>query len=226
MTHPEKPKRKPVPLSLLVGVFLLSFAVVGALVFVVVSAIVDAPAAPRLTVGDAQPIGPRSIEPPQPVLDFTLPTHTGAELTLSQLRGQPVLLYFGYTSCPDVCLLTLDDVKTVYADLGAAADEVAYLFVSVDPARDTAEKMARHFDMRQAPFMTGLIGDAGTLRRITPDYNLFYELNDDADQNGFYTVNHTANLYLLDARGRLTTVFPYSTHPDDIVAAIEALLAT
>lgn len=84
------------------------------------------------------------IEPPAQLSDFTLPSSLGRNLSLSELRGKPVVLFFGYTFCPDVCPMTLSELKRVKAELGADGERLQVVFVSVDGERDTPEVLARH----------------------------------------------------------------------------------
>lgn len=167
----------------------------------------------------------RVIEPPRAVSDFTLTSHTGAPLSLSDLRGRAVLLYFGYTHCPDVCPLTLIDFRAVHEALGDAAEEVAFVFISVDGERDTPPALARYFELRNVDgFVTGLTGNDVTLRRISPDYGLFWERRTDTGSAAAYLVDHTASTFLLDAQGRLTTIFGFNTEPEAITARIIEVL--
>ena len=169
----------------------------------------------------------REIIPPREVLDFSLPTQTGETMSLSALEGQHVLMFFGYTHCPDVCPLTVFDLKQVYEMLGEAAQDVAFLFVSVDNERDDPEKLARFFDSRRvSDFMIGMAADDNTLQRISADYRLFYEKQDNEDANGYYTVDHTANIYLLDPERKLSHIFAFGTEPEVIADELRALLTS
>lgn len=159
--------------------------------------------------------GVRPLSTPREVTDFTLPSHAGDPVSLSDFRGQYVLLYFGYTHCPDVCLLTLNDIRALRERLGDQAARMVPVFISVDGERDTPAILSRYFGQRNVDdFMVGLSGDETTLKQISPDYSLQYQLNDDADQNGNYSVDHTASLYLIDPEGSLTTIFAYGTQPE------------
>lgn len=212
--------RKPLSFQTLLGIFAVTLVVTGVLVFVILTALLDRDSGAgytELIMSERGTDGVRPVEP-RPVMDFTLPSHTGEALSLSELQGSYSLLYFGYTHCPDVCLLTLSDINKVRELLGDKADEMDFVFISVDGERDTPERLRTYFKHRFLDdYMIGLSGDAVTLRQIKPDYNLNYELRkDEADQNGNYPVDHTASMFLIDPDGQLTTIFAFGTMPETI----------
>lgn len=159
---------------------------------------------------------------PRTAGDFVLNTAQGP-LSVKQLRGKVVVLYFGYTWCPDVC-------PTSLALLGMALHkldkqelaQIQPVFISVDPARDTVERLAEY----TAYFHPSLLGATGTPQQIadvTQRYGVAYA----REQNGSdtdYTVNHSSLTYLLDRGGKLHEVLPHGTPPEKIVAAIRQLL--
>ncbi|HEX3052462.1 MAG TPA: SCO family protein [Aggregatilineaceae bacterium] len=176
----------------------------------------DQPAQPTATSGPGT-----VLDPPREVGDFTLTSQTGDPLHLSDLQGKVVLLFFGYTHCPDVCPITLSDFKRVKANLGETAAQVAFVFVSVDGERDTPERLAEYIGAFDPDFI-GLTGDDTTIKSITQDYGVFYQRESYDDPN--YLVTHTASTFVLDAQGRLHTVFPYATDPVLIADGVRALL--
>ncbi|MCS6881867.1 MAG: SCO family protein [Oscillochloridaceae bacterium] len=163
------------------------------------------------------------IEPPTQLSDFTLPSSLGRDLSLSELRGKPLLLFFGYTFCPDVCPMTLSEMKRVKADLGADSEQLQVVFISVDGARDTPEVLARHLAAFDPTFI-GLQGDDATLRRIGPEYGLYYKRNTPEGTSAAYLVDHSSATYLIDAEGRLRVVYSFGTPPEVIAADVRALL--
>ncbi len=163
------------------------------------------------------------LDPPHPLTDFTLTTHNHTSLSLSDLHGRVVLLYFGYTFCPDVCPATLADFVHVKRDLGDAAQNVAFVFISVDGERDTPEVLARYMLSFDSSFI-GLQGDMQTLRRIGNDYGLFYERRKVSGTSAAYLIDHTASTYLIDTEGRLNVIYPFGTPPEIISADIRELL--
>ncbi|GAB4518025.1 MAG: hypothetical protein OHK0046_25260 [Anaerolineae bacterium] len=219
------PKSNMPPLSLLVAVFVGSMIITGVVLYLVLDSMIEDPVQPTaLEIAQVVTDGVRTINPAREVMDFTFTSHTGDPLSLSDLRGKPVLLYFGYTGCPDVCPMTIFDMDEARALLGADGDKVAYLFVSVDPVRDQPERLARYFETRSvADYMLGMVGEAATLRQISPDYGLFFEAQA-PQENGYYTVDHTASLFLLDAQGRLSHIFAFGTEPEVIAETLREQL--
>lgn len=165
------------------------------------------------------------IDPPVALSDFTLPSsREGQPLSLSELRGQPVLIFFGYTFCPDVCPLTFSEFKRVKGLLGADGERMHVVFISVDPERDTPEVLSRYVTAFDPSFI-GLQGDEATLRRIGKEYGLYYQKREVEGSSAAYLVDHSAASYLVDADGRLRMVYGYGTAPDVIAAGVSGLLA-
>lgn len=159
--------------------------------------------------------GATVLTPPRPLSDFTLIAHTGEPLSLSDLRGQRVVLSFGYTHCPDVCPLTLMVYDRIHDLLGEQADDVAFVFITVDSERDNVDRLSRYLDTRNVDdFALALTGNEGDLRRLGVDYGLYFEqqapLNGDARN---YAVDHTASTFMIDDEGRLEAIFGFGTEP-------------
>lgn len=155
--------------------------------------------------------------------DFTLTDQNGQPFQLSRLRGKTVLLFFGYTLCPDACPTTLSKLARVYSLLGPAAkDEVVTVFVSVDHGRDKPEKMKEYleyFDINAV----GLSGSKEQIDRIVAQYGARYEFTDSGSAAG-YLVNHSTDLYLIDPRGDVRHVFQHKDPPDLLVPVIRQAL--
>jgi protein SCO1/2 len=155
--------------------------------------------------------------------DFVLSTAQGT-LALQQLRGKVVILYFGYTWCPDVCptslaLLGMALHKLEPQELAA----IQPVFISVDPQRDTVERLAEYTHY----FHPALLGATGTPQQVA-DIAQRYGVAYAREQNGSmtdYTVDHSSLTYLIDRTGKLHEVLPHGTSPDKIAAAIRRLLA-
>jgi len=155
-------------------------------------------------------------------LDFTLNDEAGQPVKLSDFRGKLVLLYFGYTFCPDVCPATLAQVKEALAQLGGDAERVQLIMVSVDPERDTPEKVSayvRQFD----PRFIGLTGDPETLTRITTAYGVVYEQHEGSAATG-YLIDHTATLTILDRDGYVRLIMPFGVSGVDMASDLRYLL--
>ncbi|MEW5992773.1 MAG: SCO family protein [Candidatus Zixiibacteriota bacterium] len=162
-------------------------------------------------------------EPAPPIAgDFLLNTVRGP-LSLEQLRGKVVVLYFGYTWCPDVCPTSLALLGMALHKLEEPElEQVQPVFISVDPARDTVERLAEYTTY----FHPSLLGATGTPQQIA-DVAQRYGVAYAREQNGSdtdYTVDHSSLTYLLDRSGKLHEVLPHGTPPDKIVAAIRGLL--
>ncbi len=170
----------------------------------------------------ATPLPGTVLDPPKNVADFTLTDQTGASFNLSDLRGKVVLLFFGYTNCPDVCPTTLSEFKRIKQLVGADADRVAFVFVSVDGARDTPERLAAYVGAFDPAFI-GLTGDDASIRTIGQDYGLFYQRQSYGDGDN-YLVDHTASTFVIGPEGRLRVIIPYGTAPDVVVQRVRALL--
>lgn len=157
--------------------------------------------------------------------DFTLTDHEGRPFELASLRGKPVLIFFGYSSCPDVCPVTLSKLSIVSRELGDAADDLRVLYITVDPERDTPEVLKEelgNFDLQA-------IGLTGTREEIDPvvrQYGAYYEIVPTPESAGRYTVMHTSTLYALDRKGRVRLLFPYQATVDEIAEGVEQLLRT
>jgi protein SCO1/2 len=162
--------------------------------------------------GEPYPIAP-SIE---------LTQANGQPFRLSDQRGKIVLLFFGYTSCPDVCPTTMAEMKLVMDELGDASDSVQVVFISVDPERDAPEKIqkyAEHFN----PNFIGLTGSMEDLQKIWKGYGVYRAANQTNSALG-YIVDHTARVTLVDADGNLRLSYGFQTPVEDIVHDIKLLL--
>lgn len=148
-----------------------------------------------------------SIEPPLPMADFQLTDQHGADFRLSDLKGELVLVFFGYTYCPDVCPITLATFRQVRANLTQQADKVRFVFITVDPQRDSPEVLAKHLQNFDAQFI-GLTGEEEELAKVWKQFGAYREIRQvEGSQN--YLVDHTARIYVLDADQNLILTYPY-----------------
>ena len=162
-------------------------------------------------------------DPALPAPEFDLTQGNGSSFRLSETRGQVVLLYFGYTFCPDVCPTTLSDLRRVKTDLGDDASQVQVLFVTVDPERDTFEKMGAYVSQFDPTFI-GLSGSMDELAKVWDAYGIYREETEFPNSASGYLVNHTARVFLIDQDGNLHLSYSYGTPPDDILHDIKILL--
>ena len=156
-----------------------------------------------------------------PVTDFTL-TSADGPVSLSDYRGKVVLLYFGYTFCPDVCPTTLSDVNKALGRLGDKAEDVQLIMISVDPARDDPDKLAEYVEFFNPTFV-GVTGTDDEVRSVATPYGIWYEAHEEEGASN-YLVDHVATLNVIDREGRLKLVIGYGTGADAIAADLEYML--
>jgi protein SCO1 len=157
--------------------------------------------------------------------DFVLTDDNGQRFQLSSLRGKAVLIFFGYTSCPDACPTTLSKLSAVYRKLGDDAKRVKTLYVSVDPERDTpavlkADLGSFHLDA------LGLTGTKAEIDKVVALYGASYEIIPTPESAMKYSVAHSTTLYGLDPAGRTRLLFPYDASVDEIVAGLRTILSS
>lgn len=164
-----------------------------------------------------------TLEPLEPAPDFELTTHAGASYHLSDRDGRVVLLFFGYTYCPDVCPTTLAEFNRIHESLGAKAERVDFVFITVDPERDTPARLAQHLAVFNPAFI-GLTDDEATLTPVWEDYGVYWAKAESETQASDYLMDHTSVTYLVDTDGNLRLVYSFGTPAEDIAADIRQLL--
>lgn len=163
------------------------------------------------------------IDPPVPAANFELVDQNGELFQLRDQRGKVVLLFFGYTHCPDVCPLTLSDFKYIKSNLGEQADQARFVFVTVDPERDTVDVLRQYlpnFDEE----IVGLTGNRSDLEAIWKDYGV-YQAKQEVGSAAGYLVDHTARTYLIDQQGNWRLTYPFEMDKDDILADVRHLIS-
>jgi protein SCO1/2 len=145
-----------------------------------------------------------------PQRDFTLHDQDGKTFHLKDHRGEMVLLFFGYTSCPDVCPTTLSKLARVYKLLGPIRQNVLTVFVTIDPARDTPLKLKEYLQYFNINAL-GLTGTKQEIDRVVDSYKATYEKVETNSSALGYMFDHTDYLYLIDRQGKTSYLF----HPDD-----------
>jgi len=160
--------------------------------------------------------------PPPMATDFTLIDQEGRPVQLSDYRGKLILLFFGYTHCPDVCPTTLAKLNNVFRELGNAAKEIQVVFVSVDPERDTPEAIKRYLSHFNPSFI-GLTGQPEEIEAVVQAYGVYVEKEEVGSAAG-YLINHSARTYVIDQEGKLVLTFAYETEPQDMVSDLKKLL--
>jgi protein SCO1/2 len=155
--------------------------------------------------------------------DFALADSDGKLRHLADFKGKLVVVFFGYTQCPDVCPTTLSALAQAMRQLGNDADRVQVLFITVDPERDTPALLAEYVPAFYPSFL-GLRGDAAATQKTMQEFRVFAQKNP-GKVPGQYTVDHTAQNYVFDPQGRLRLIVRHGTAPDLIVADLRRLLA-
>jgi protein SCO1/2 len=157
---------------------------------------------------------------PAPKVDLL--TSTGERASLSDYEDQVLVLYFGYTFCPDVCPTTLSGLKKAVDQLGDAADDVQVIMVSVDPERDSPEILGEYLSYFDPRFL-GMTGTPEEIAAVATVYGVFYEAEEGTVDTG-YLVSHTARLMIVDRDGYLKLVMPGDATPDQIADDLDYLL--
>nr|WP_229259013.1 SCO family protein [Duganella flavida] len=163
-----------------------------------------------------------TFDPPRMAPDFSVKGSDGKPLKLSQYRGKLVLLEFGYTSCADVCPVSLAKLAQARQQLGAQAAELQVIYVTVDPERDTEERMRtylRAFD----PSFIGATGTPEQMAKVRQDYGITATRKQIAGSKD-YTIGHSSYLYFVDRAGKLRALLPYGRTADDVVHDVKLLL--
>jgi cytochrome oxidase Cu insertion factor (SCO1/SenC/PrrC family) len=151
---------------------------------------------------------------------FALVDHGGRQRTEADFRGKLLLVYFGFTYCPDVCPTDLQAIGLALDQLGAAGDAVQPLFITLDPDRDTPQHPAAYGPLLH-PRLVGLSGDGPSIRQAAGAYKVYHAKV--AMKDG-YTIDHSGFIYLMNRAGRYLGFFPPGTPPDHIAASIRPLV--
>ena len=154
--------------------------------------------------------------------DLGLADPDGRARSLSEFRGKAAVVVFGYTQCPDVCPTTLADLASAVKRLGTDAKRVQVIFVTVDPKRDSGE-LLREYVPAFDPSFIGLRGDAASTERVTRDFHVYAQERRGATPDS-YTVDHSAQSFVFDPKGRIRLVFGYGMKPEAMAADLRKLL--
>jgi protein SCO1 len=164
-----------------------------------------------------------AIDPPKQMPDFTLTDTNAKPVKLSELRGKVVMIFFGYTHCPDICPFSLASFRLVKRELGTDASRVQFVMISVDGTRDTPEILGRYVKAFDTDFI-GLTGDENDVRKIGLNYGVHFEKQQPTGTEAAYLVAHTTYTYLLDAQGQWRMVFPFKTPVESVAADIRKVI--
>ena len=155
--------------------------------------------------------------------DFQLTDHHGKVRRLADFQGKAVVLFFGYTQCPDVCPTTLSTMREAMALLGDDAKRVQVLFATVDPARDTPQLLAQYVPSFHPDFL-GLYGDEKTIAATAKDFKVFY-VKQPGKTPDSYSVDHSTGSYAFDPQGKLRLLLRHGEAPAKVAADLKLLLA-
>ena len=163
-------------------------------------------------------ISPARDAPPLPLTD-----QHGQPFDLATLNGKAVLLYFGYTACPDACPTTLSDWIEVKRLLGDKAEKVAFVMVTVDPERDTADQLNQYLTFFDPSFI-GLTGNPETIQDVEREYGIYAAREEFSDSAMGYLMNHTTSYLAIDREGKLRLVISHGTDPEIVAEDLRHLV--
>ena len=154
--------------------------------------------------------------------DFELLDHHGAKRQMSDYQGKVVVLFFGYTHCPDVCPTAMADMAKMMKLLGSDANQVQVLFVTLDPERDSQQVLAKYVPSFDERFV-GLYGNAQQTAEVAKRYKVFFEKKDVAGKSG-YTIDHSAGAFVFDKAGKVRIYFRNGQKPNEMASDLKQLL--
>jgi cytochrome oxidase Cu insertion factor (SCO1/SenC/PrrC family) len=154
---------------------------------------------------------------------FSLTDHNGRRVTEKDFLGKPMLVFFGFTFCPDICPSGLQVIAAAIDKLGPKAERIVPLFITIDPERDTPEQLKSYL----ASFHPRLVGLSGTVAEITDvakKYRVYFKKVKDEKSSADYTMDHSTIVYLMDAKGKFVAHFSHSTSADKLAEGLGKLL--
>ena len=154
---------------------------------------------------------------------FKLTDHTGRRVTDKDFRGRYMLVYFGFTFCPDVCPSGLQAMAAALDQLGPKAEKITPIFISVDPERDTPEQLAQYVPSFH-PRLVGLTGTPEAVQDVAKAYRVYFKKVTDEKSTADYTIDHTSIIYLMDPEGEFVTHFTHATPVSTMVEKLEQVL--
>ena len=197
------------PRLLLVAALLAAFIILGSAAFLAVELHDNGKGAAGTLLGSAIG-GP-----------FTLVDQNGKTVTNTALEGKWLLVYFGYTHCPDACPTTLNNIALALQDLGKKSDEVRPVFITIDPERDTPQVMKDYVTAFDAPILA-LTGTAAEVAQAAKNYRVYYAKH--PEPGGDYSMDHSSVIYVMDPKGRFTASFTGEDPPVQIAERLKKLL--
>jgi protein SCO1/2 len=157
-----------------------------------------------------------------PAPEFSLTSHEGALVSSLDFPGKFLVVFFGYSSCPDVCPLTLSNLARAFKEMGEESERIQVLLVTVDPGRDTPERLKAYLSNFHPSFI-GLTGPVEDIRSVAEGFGAYFSAPAGGEN---YTVDHTARVYVVDPSGQIPLTFPVTATPDEIARDLGTLLRT
>lgn len=164
------------------------------------------------------------LDRPKPLQDFELENVDGGTIRLSDFAGRTLLVYFGYTFCPDFCPATLYDIQQARIALGAKSADFDFLMITVDPQRDSAEQLERYVHNFDPAFYGARTDDPALLDPVLADFGAFYMIEAAEDSAASYLVTHTVAVFLVNPQGQLAGVWGADATAEDFAADLRRLL--
>ena len=153
---------------------------------------------------------------------FRLKDFNGQIRTLEDFKGKVVVIFFGFTHCPDICPSTLTDLKKTMALLKDKASDVQVIFITLDPARDTEDVLKKFIPTFNSSFL-GLTGSESDINKVISQFKIFYQKVNDGSKSG-YTIDHSAGLYVLDKKGSIKLHTSHGQKPEDLASDLAKLI--
>lgn len=153
---------------------------------------------------------------------LSLTDYNGKSTSLSDFKGKVIVLFFGYTHCPDVCPTTMFDLNLALKKIGSKANQIQVLFVTLDPVRDTQQVLAKFVPSFNKSFI-GLRGDEQQTAETAKNFKIFYSKQVEAGKSD-YVIDHSAGLYVFDKQGKIKLYINYGQKPDEIAHDLKGLL--
>ncbi len=205
----QRPPLRSRPRLVLTAALLAGFAILGTGAFIALE-LRDSPRGAAGTLLSSAIGGP-----------FKLVDQNGNSVTNTDLEGKWLLVYFGYTHCPDACPTALNNIALALSDLGAQKSAVRPVFITIDPERDTSQALKDYVAAFGAPILA-LTGDAAAIAQAAKEYRVYYAKHPEA--GGDYSMDHTSIIYVMDPKGRFTASFTGEDPPEQIAARLKKLL--
>jgi protein SCO1 len=205
----QRPPLRSRPRFVLTAALLAGFAILGTGAFVALE-LRDSPRGAAGTLLSSAIGGP-----------FKLVDQNGNIVTNTDLEGKWLLVYFGYTHCPDACPTALSNIALALSNLGAEKKEVRPVFITIDPERDTSQALKDYVSAFDAPILA-LTGSAADIAQAAKEYRVYYAKHPEA--GGDYSMDHTSIIYVIDPKGRFTASFTGEDPPEQIAARLKKLL--